>query len=139
MSVESLPTVNAALNATSALLLLAGYFAIRSGKPNLHRALMATALATSAVFLTSYLIYHFQVGSVKFQGVGTIRTFYFAILLSHTILAVLVPPLALTTAWLAFKGRFERHKRVARFALPIWVYVSVTGVIVYWMLYRMSP
>ena len=139
MSVADLPTLNAALNATSALLLLAGYLAIRSGKPNVHRALMGTALATSAAFLTSYLVYHFQVGSVKFRGVGTIRTVYFTILISHTILAILVPPLAVTTAWLAIKGRFERHKRVARFALPIWGYVSVTGVVVYWMLYRMGP
>ena len=139
MSVEDLPTLNAALNATSALLLLAGYLAIRSGKRDLHRALMGAALATSAAFLTSYLVYHFQVGSVKFRGVGTIRTVYFTILISHTILAILVPPLAVTTAWLAIKGRFERHKRVARVALPIWGYVSVTGVVVYWMLYRMGP
>ncbi len=137
MSVEQLPALNAALNATSALLLLAGYLAIRSGKRDVHRALMGAALATSAAFLTSYLVYHFQVGSVKFTGVGAIRTVYFTILVSHTVLAIFVPPLAVTAAWLAIKGDFERHKRVARFALPIWGYVSVTGVAVYWMLYRL--
>ena len=138
MSVQDLPTLNAFLNATSAVLLLAGYIAIRSGKRDVHRALMGAALATSAAFLTSYLVYHFQVGSVKFQGVGAIRTVYFTILISHTILAVFVPPLAVTTAYLAIKGRFEQHKRIARFALPIWGYVSVTGVAVYWMLYELQ-
>ena len=99
---------------------------------------MSAALLASAAFLTSYLVYHFQVGSVRFQGTGAIRTVYFSILITHTVLAVFVPPLAITTAWLAFKGRFERHKRVARWTLPIWGYVSVTGVAVYWMLYRMT-
>lgn len=98
---------------------------------------MIAALATSALFLVSYLTYHFQVGSVRFTGQGPVRTIYFAVLISHTILAVVIVPLALVTVARARAGRFEAHRGIARWTLPLWLYVSVTGVVVYWMLYRM--
>jgi uncharacterized membrane protein YozB (DUF420 family) len=98
---------------------------------------MRAALACSALFLVSYLFYHAQVGSVRFQGRGPIRTVYFTILVSHTILAVVIVPLALVTFWRARQGRFDRHRAIARVTLPLWAYVSVTGVVVYWMLYRL--
>ena len=99
---------------------------------------MIAALLTSALFLVSYLVYHFQVGSVRFQGQGWIRLFYFAILITHTVLATAIVPLVIITVLRAYKERFERHRAIARWTLPLWLYVSVTGVIVYWMLYRMS-
>jgi uncharacterized membrane protein YozB (DUF420 family) len=133
--VTILPAVNAALNATSALLLTIGYICIRRQRVAAHRLCMLSAFATSVLFLCSYLIYHYQVGSVPFQGRGWIRIVYFTILLSHTILATAVVPLALLTLARALKGKFERHRRVARWTLPIWLYVSITGVIVYGMLY----
>jgi len=138
MDVQDLPTLNATLNALSALLLIAGWFLIRGGRRRAHRAVMIAALTSSTLFLTSYLIYHAQVGSVRFPGVGTPRTVYLSILLTHTALAALVPFLAVITLILALRGRFERHRRIARWALPVWLYVSVTGVVVYWMLYQMS-
>ncbi len=138
LDVRDLPALNAGLNSLSALLLITGWFLIRNRKLAAHRAVMITALVTSALFLTSYLIYHAQVGSVRFQGQGPIRTVYFAILITHTILAAAVPFLAAITVWRAYKKRFDRHRAIARWTLPIWLYVSVTGVIVYLMLYQMK-
>ncbi|MCC6585964.1 MAG: DUF420 domain-containing protein [Bryobacterales bacterium] len=132
-----LPTVNAVLNATSAVLLATGYVLIRQGKKETHRKVMLAAFATSVLFLVCYLVYHFQVGSVKFQKQGPIRTVYFAILLTHTVLAAAVPPLAIITLRRAWTSRFALHRKIARVTLPIWLYVSVTGVVVYWMLYQM--
>ncbi len=137
MSISDLPAVNAGLNGLSALLLAAGYACIRSGRRDAHRNCMIAALVCSTLFLTSYLVYHFHVGSVPFTGRGAIRTAYFAILITHTILAVLIVPLVATTASRALRGRFEAHRRIARITLPLWAYVSVTGVVIYWMLYRL--
>lgn len=137
MELTSFPALNASLNATTAGLLVTGWFLIRSGKREAHRWTMVAAFLCSAVFLACYLYYHFHVGSVKFQKQGWIRPVYFTILLSHTILAVLVLPVILRTLYLAAKDRFEEHRKAARWAFPIWLYVSVTGVTVYWMLYRL--
>ncbi|MBK9167576.1 MAG: DUF420 domain-containing protein [Bryobacterales bacterium] len=137
ITVQDLPTVNASLNSVATVLLVTGYVLIRQGRREAHRKVMLAALATSALFLVCYLVYHFQVGSVRFQGTGTIRTVYFSILLTHTVLAAAVPPLALITLSRALKSRWALHRRIARWTLPIWLYVSVTGVVVYWMLYRM--
>lgn len=137
MDVRDLPTLNALLNTTSAVLLVAGYRLIRQGRRDAHKKAMTAALAVSALFLASYLVYHAQVGSVKFQKTGWIRPVYFSILISHTILAACVAPMALVTVWRAWKGRFEKHRRLARITLPLWLYVSVTGVIVYLMLYHL--
>jgi uncharacterized membrane protein YozB (DUF420 family) len=137
MQISDLPVVNATLNSLSAIWLACGYFFIRQKKISAHRFCMIAALITSALFLTSYLIYHYNVGSKPFQGVGTIRTVYFTILISHTILAMVIVPLVLITLSRALKQRFDKHKRIARWTLPIWFYVSITGVIIYWMLYQM--
>ena len=137
MTLSDLPTLNAVLNATSAGLLALGYVLIRRGRREAHQKVMQAALACSALFLVSYLTYHAQVGSVRFQGQGPIRTVYFTILISHTILAVVIVPLVLVTFWRARQGRFDRHRAIARVTLPLWAYVSVTGVVVYWMLYRL--
>jgi uncharacterized membrane protein YozB (DUF420 family) len=136
-SLESLPTLNAILNAVAAAFLLTGWALIRRGRMRAHRAAMLAALACSVAFLTSYLIYHFQVGSVRFQGTGAIRTVYLTILLTHTVLAAAVPFLAAITLTRALRRHFPRHRAIARWTLPIWLYVSVTGVVVYWMLYRL--
>lgn len=136
MDVRDLPALNALLNTASAVLLVTGYRLIRAGRREAHRRAMTAALLVSALFLTSYLIYHAQVGSVKFQKTGWIRPVYFSILISHTILAACVAPLALVTVWRAWRGRFDRHRRLARITLPLWLYVSVTGVVVYLMLYH---
>jgi uncharacterized membrane protein YozB (DUF420 family) len=133
--VSDLPSVNAALNSASALLLTAGYFFIRNQRVAAHRACMLCAFATSTLFLVSYLIYHYQVGSVPFQGQGWIRTIYFSVLISHTVLATAIVPLVLITLTRALKGNFDRHRRIARWTLPLWLYVSITGVVVYLMLY----
>lgn len=133
-----LPTLNAILNATAATLLVIGYVLIRRGNRERHKQVMLSALGCSAAFLISYLYYHYQVGSVHFEGGGTVRTVYLGILLTHTVLAAAVPPLAIITVVLGLRGRYERHRKIARVTLPIWLYVSVTGVVVYWMLYRMS-
>jgi putative membrane protein len=125
------------LNASAASLLFVGWVLIRRGHREAHRRAMLGALACSAVFLASYLVYHFQVGSVRFQGQGPIRTVYLAILLTHTVLAVAIVPLVLVTFYRAHRQRFEAHRRLARITFPLWSYVSVTGVIVYWMLYRL--
>ena len=137
MDVRDLPALNAALNATSAALLVAGYGMIRSGRREAHRRFMVGAVAVSTLFLISYLTYHAQVGSVRFQKTGWIRTFYFAVLISHTVLAAATPPLVLVTLYRAAKGRFERHRTIARITLPVWLYVSITGVVVYMMLYHL--
>jgi len=137
LTVQELPTLNAALNATAAALLVIGYGLIRARRIAAHRRAMLSAFTCSIVFLVSYLVYHFQVGSVRFQGTGTVRTVYLAILLTHTVLAAAVPVLATITLSRALSRRFDRHKKIARWTLPIWLYVSVTGVVVYWMLYQM--
>lgn len=131
-----LPTVNAALNSLSAAFLIAGYFFIKRKNISAHKACMISAFSASALFLISYLVYHYQVGSVPFEGQGWIRTLYFTILISHTVLAVAIVPLVLITLTRALKGNFERHRRIARWTFPLWLYVSVTGVLVYLMLYR---
>ena len=137
MTVRDLPAWNAALNAAAAVTLLVGYWLIRRGRWRAHRVAMITALVLSSAFLTSYLVYHAQVGSVRFQGHGWVRTLYLTILATHTVLAATVPVLAIITLSRALRRRFDRHKAIARFTLPIWLYVSVTGVVVYWMLYRL--
>jgi len=137
MSISDLPGVNASLNGLSALLLAAGYACIRSGRRTAHRNCMIAALVSSTLFLASYLVYHFHVGSVRFMGQGPIRTLYFAILLTHTTLAVLIVPLVAVTVTRALRERFDAHRRIARITLPLWAYVSVTGVVIYWMLYRL--
>lgn len=137
MSISDLPAVNASLNGLSALLLAAGYAFIRSGRRDAHRKCMVAALLSSTLFLASYLVYHFHVGSVRFTGQGPVRTLYFAILLTHTILAVVIVPLVATTVIRALRERFDAHRRIARITLPLWAYVSLTGVVIYWMLYRL--
>jgi uncharacterized membrane protein YozB (DUF420 family) len=137
LRLHDLPAVNATLNAVAAALLVIGFALIRNRRWVAHRNVMVSALACSTLFLTSYLVYHSQVGSVRFPGTGAARTFYFTVLISHTLLAAAVPVLAGITVVRAFRGRFERHMRLARWTLPIWLYVSVTGVVVYWMLYQM--
>lgn len=139
MSISDLPTLNAILNSISAILLVTGYGFIRQKNRNAHRVCMVAAFITSSIFLTSYLIYHFNVGSVKFQGQGTVRLIYFAILLTHTVLAVTIVPMIFVTFARALKGRFDRHRAIARWTFPLWLYVSVTGVVVYLMLYHLYP
>jgi putative membrane protein len=138
LNVRDLPTLNALLNASSAVLLLLGYALIRGGRRRAHAVAMATALATSAAFLASYLYYHAHVGSVRFPGQGAARAAYLAILVSHAVLAVAILPLVFVTVSRAARRRFPEHRRIARLTLPLWAYVSVTGVVVYWMLYRIS-
>jgi putative membrane protein len=138
VTVRDLPTLNAALNAASAALLLVGWLLIRAGRRDAHRRTMTAALTCSALFLVSYLAYHAQVGSVRFRGTGALRTLYLAVLLTHTVLAAAVAPLAVTVFVLARRGRFPTHRKLARWTLPLWLYVSVTGVVVYVMLYRLN-
>jgi uncharacterized membrane protein YozB (DUF420 family) len=137
VSVTDLPALNATLNATATVLLVTGYVFIRRGEWRKHRVCMIAALVVSALFLTSYVIYHLQVGSVPFQKTGWIRTVYFAVLIPHVILAAAITPMVLVTASRALSGRYDKHRVIARWTLPLWLYVSVTGVIVYWMLYQM--
>lgn len=137
IEIRDLPAVNAVLNATAAVLLATGYALIRRRRIGAHRAVMLAAFAVSVLFLASYLVYHSQVGSVRFQKTGAVRTVYFTVLLTHTVLAAAVPPLAILTLGRALRGRFDRHRALARWTLPVWLYVSVTGVVIYWMLYRM--
>jgi len=129
--------LNASLNGLSAILLAGGYAAIRNHKVNVHKRFMISAFVVSSVFLASYLLYHYRVGHVAFQGRGWIRPVYFALLLSHTILAIVIVPMILITLRRAWLERFDRHRAIARWTLPLWFYVSVTGVIVYLMLYQM--
>lgn len=135
---SSLPTVNALLNATSTVLLLTGYFFIRRKRMAAHKTAMLAAFVVSSLFLASYLYYHYHHGSTPFPGRGWIRPFYFTLLISHIVLAATILPLALITLARAWKGDFARHRRLARWTLPLWLYVSVTGVVIYWLLYRVA-
>jgi uncharacterized membrane protein YozB (DUF420 family) len=137
--VPYLPHLNAILNSTSALLLLAGFRFIRLGRIRAHRTCQVAAVLTSTLFLISYLTYHYYHGATKFAGQGLVRPFYFTVLTSHTILAVVIVPLILITLYRAARGDFARHRRIARWTLPLWLYVSVTGVVVYLMLYHLYP
>jgi uncharacterized membrane protein YozB (DUF420 family) len=136
VSYTALPAVNAVLNATCAVLLIIGYVLIRRGRWRQHRAVMLAAFSTSILFLISYLTYHAHAGSKHFPGMGAARVFYFSILLTHTVLAAAIVPLAIITLSRGLSARYDRHRAIARWTLPIWLYVSVTGVVVYWMLYR---
>jgi len=136
ISISDLPTVNAALNATAAILIAAGVYFIKRKNIPAHKACMVSALGVSSLFLTSYLTYHYNVGNIRFTKEGWIRNVYFPLLISHTILAALILPMVLRTAFLAFKGRFRNHVRIAKWTFPAWMYVSVTGVVVYLMLYH---
>jgi uncharacterized membrane protein YozB (DUF420 family) len=136
VTVQDLPAVNATLNAVAAVLLLVGYALIRSGRRDLHRSVMLAAFAVSAVFLASYLVYHAQVGSVRFERQGLVRPVYFTILITHIVLAAAVLPLALLTLSRGLQEKYARHRAIARWTLPIWLYVSVTGVLVYVLLYQ---
>lgn len=136
MTVQDLPTLNATLNAIAGFLLMYGFVSIKQGKRELHKKLMVSALVVSAAFLTSYLIYHYHVPSKKFPDLGWIKTVYFLILFPHIILAVVMVPMILKTFWHAFREEWEQHKKIAKITFPIWMYVSVTGVIVYFMLYH---
>ncbi|MFQ5881889.1 MAG: DUF420 domain-containing protein [Candidatus Methylomirabilales bacterium] len=137
--ISVLPAVNAFLNGTSAVLLTVGYLFIRRKKVTGHKICMLTAFGFSCLFLVSYLIYHYQAGSTPFSGQGWVRSVYFPLLVSHVILAALIVPLVLITIYRALNDQFDRHMRIARWTLPIWLYVSVTGVIVYVMLYQLYP
>jgi uncharacterized membrane protein YozB (DUF420 family) len=136
IGIHDLPAVNATLNGTSAVLLTTGYVLIRNGRREAHHRVMLAAFTVSILFLISYLIYHSQVGSVHYPHPGTSRTVYLTILFTHTVLAATVPVLAILTLRRALKGEFARHRKLAKWTLPIWLYVSVTGVIVYLMLYQ---
>ena len=133
------PALDAALNGTSALLLTLGFVFIRQRKIAAHKACMISAFASSTIFLVCYLWYHVHHGVTHFTGQGLVRGFYFALLGSHTILAAVIVPLVLMTLYRALRNRFPQHKKIARWTLPIWLYVSVTGVLVYWMLYQLYP
>ena len=137
--ISYLPHLNACLNGTSALLLLSGYTFIRARNVVAHRACQIAALVVSLLFLTSYLFYHYNHGTTRFQGTGLARPIYFTILTTHTILAMVIVPLVVLTFYRAFRRDFVRHKRIARITLPLWLYVSITGVIVYLMLYQIYP
>jgi uncharacterized membrane protein YozB (DUF420 family) len=134
-----LPGVNAALNALSAALVVSGYLCIRRGKATAHKRCMLSALGVSGLFLLGYLILRAVAGMTRFTGEGWIRPVYFAILSSHTVLAAVIVPLVLVTLVRALRGDFERHVRIARWTLPLWLYVSVTGVLIYWLLYHLYP
>jgi uncharacterized membrane protein YozB (DUF420 family) len=137
MSIGDLPALNATLNGLSAVLLTTGYVLIRRGDRTWHKGFMLAALASSAAFLTSYLVYHANTGSKPFPGLGTIRYVYFTILSTHVVLAAAIVPMALVTANRGLRDRFAQHVRIARWTLPLWLYVSVTGVVIYLMLYRL--
>ena len=136
MTVHGLPAINATLNAISTVLLVTGYVLIRGRHVAMHKRCMIAACVTSTLFLACYVTYHLQVGSVPFTRQGFVRPLYFTILLTHVILAASVPPLAIITLWRGLKSRFDRHRAIARWTLPIWLYVSVTGVLVYVLLYQ---
>jgi uncharacterized membrane protein YozB (DUF420 family) len=137
MGITDLPALNACLNSISSLLLTAGYVFIRRGQIERHRLAMTAAFATSCLFLVSYLIYHYNAGSVPFTKQGWLRPVYFTILITHIVLAAAIVPLALITLYNAWRERFDKHRRIARWTWPIWMYVSVTGVVIYLMLYQM--
>ena len=134
---STLPAVNATLNATSGVFLLTGYVLIKKRQINAHRNAMLAAFASSTLFLTSYLVYHYHAGSRPFPGAGAIRVVYFTILISHVLLAIAILPLAISTLTKGLRGQYSRHKRVAKWTFPLWMYVSVTGVVVYVMLYQL--
>jgi uncharacterized membrane protein YozB (DUF420 family) len=136
LTVSDLPAVNATLNALAGVLLVAGYFFIRTGRVKQHRRCMIAAFVTSALFLASYLTYHAQVGSVRFTREGIVRPLYFTVLITHVLLAAAVLPLAIVTLSRGLKARYREHRAIARWTLPIWLYVSVTGVLVYVLLYQ---
>ncbi|MEM6701861.1 MAG: DUF420 domain-containing protein [Acidobacteriota bacterium] len=143
MDVHDLPTLNATLNGIATVFLVTGFVLVRGGRIEAHRRAMLGAFACSILFLTSYLVYHSQVGSIRFQSTGTIRTVYLSILLTHVVLAALVPFLAVITLWRGLKNdgdpaKIARHRKIARWTFPIWLYVSITGVVVYWMLYHVD-
>jgi uncharacterized membrane protein YozB (DUF420 family) len=131
----SLPAINASLNGICTMLLLLGYFCIRTGKIRWHRFCMISAFCCSMLFLVLYVYFHLHAGIIRFSGQGWVRDVYFAILVPHTILAIAIVPLVLITLWRGLKEKFAQHRAIARWTLPLWLYVSVTGVIVYWMLY----
>lgn len=137
MELRDLPTLNAALNSLSAILLVTGFRLVKQRRFEAHKKVMLAAFTTSVLFLASYLVYHYNVGSVKFQKTGAIRAVYFSILLSHTILAAAAAPMAAVTLYRAWTNQLEKHRKLARITLPVWLYVSVTGVAVYVMLYRL--
>ena len=137
IDIANLPALNATLNGISAIFLVSGYLCIRRGRPDLHKRCMLGALTASALFLISYVIYHANAGSRPFEGVGGVRVLYFAILITHVVLAAAILPLALITASRGLRSQFVRHVRIARWTLPIWLYVSVTGVVIYLMLYQL--
>jgi uncharacterized membrane protein YozB (DUF420 family) len=137
MNIADLPALNAVLNGTAAAFLVAGYVLIRRGRTEPHKRCMLAALGTSAVFLISYVVYHLNAGSRPFPGQGGIRVAYFGILITHVVLAAAILPLALVTAARGLAGRYDRHVRIARWTLPVWLYVSVTGVVIYLMLYQL--
>jgi uncharacterized membrane protein YozB (DUF420 family) len=136
VTIGDLPALNATLNGLSAIFLVTGYVLIRRGRRDLHKRSMLAALVTSSLFLVSYVVYHANTGSRPFPGTGLVRPVYFAILITHVLLAALILPLALTTTVRGLKSQFGRHRAIARWTLPIWLYVSVTGVVIYLMLYR---
>ena len=137
IQLADLPALNATLNATSAIFLTAGYLFIRRGRITPHKRCMLSALVASALFLTSYVIYHANTGSRPFPGVGPVRYVYFSILITHVLLAITILPLALVTATRGLRAQYDRHVKIARWTLPLWLYVSVTGVVIYLMLYQM--
>jgi uncharacterized membrane protein YozB (DUF420 family) len=137
VSISDLPLVNASLNGLATVLLIVGYVCIRQRRIAAHRAAMIAAFVTSVLFLISYLIYHAHAGSRPFPGRGSIRAVYFGILITHIVLAATIPPLAGVTLWRAYRRRFDRHMKIARWTLPIWLYVSITGIVVYLMLYQL--
>jgi putative membrane protein len=139
IGIHDLPVVNATLNGIAAVLLIIGYVLIRQYKVRAHKRVMLAAFIVSSIFLVSYLVYHYNVGSVKFDRPGWVRTVYLCILATHTVLAATVPVLAIITLSRALKGRFKRHRAIAKWTLPIWLYVSVTGVVVYLLLYQVRP
>ena len=139
LGIEDLPSLNAVLNGTSAALLIVGYLCIRRKKIAAHRACMVSAFVISTLFLVSYVTLRYYAGMTRFTGQGWIRPTYFTILISHTVLAAGIVPLVLITLWRAVRGRFDKHVRIARWTLPFWLYVSVTGVLVYWILYQLYP
>jgi putative membrane protein len=136
VNIHSLPAVNATLNGISGVLLIAGYLLMRARRIELHRRVMTAAFATSSLFLICYVVYHANVGSVRFTRPGFVRPLYFTILITHVTLAAAVPPLAIITLSRGLKARYPQHRRIARWTFPIWLYVSVTGVLVYVLLYR---
>lgn len=137
MNLTVFPALNASLNAISALLLVLGYLFIRQRALKAHVMCMATACVTSVLFLSSYLYYHYHHGSTPYEGQGILRVVYFSVLISHTILAALIVPLIMMSVIRGVKGQFQKHASISRITLPLWLYVSVTGVVIYWMLYRL--